>query len=410
MRFGTWCGLAIRAPKPAAAAHPGRLRLRLAAWAAAAALLAWLPANAAPARGRAAHRPPRRNARELRRQLSTVRRSIHQKRVELRATRRRERKITDDIESVETRLLTSEARLRRAKRRLAFLRSEDARLKERIVETERRLVGRRRVLGRRVRDNYERGKTSYVHVLLRSRSLHDYLSRSYYVERIVESDVKLMAGIKQDQKQLAEDRERLSEQAREQARLREVLEVEAAQYRSDVDLKRDLLHDVRETRETQEEALDLLEQASNEIEAHIRAVQQTPRGRVRLLQTWSGSFIRPASGPVTSQFGMRFHPILHRSRMHTGVDIGAHYGSPIRAAAPGVVILAGYMRGYGNTIIVDHGGGVSTLYGHCSDLVASEGQSVGRGQIIARVGSTGLSTGPHLHFEVRHNGTPVSPL
>src|SRR5207245_1044862 len=97
-------------------------------------------------------------------------------------------------------------------------------------------------------------------------------------------------------------------------------------------------------------------------------------------------------------------------RMHTGVDIGAGYGSPIYAAASGEVIFAGYMRGYGNTVIIDHGGGVSTLYGHCSALLVHEGQGVSKGENIARVGSTGMATGPHLHWEVRRNGTPVNPM
>jgi murein DD-endopeptidase MepM/ murein hydrolase activator NlpD len=95
--------------------------------------------------------------------------------------------------------------------------------------------------------------------------------------------------------------------------------------------------------------------------------------------------------------------------MHTGIDIGAGYGAPIHAAGGGEVIFSGYRNGYGNCVVIDHGGGVATLYGHCSSLNVSAGQVVRQGQLIAHVGSTGLATGPHLHFEVRHNGTPVNP-
>ena len=153
-----------------------------------------------------------------------------------------------------------------------------------------------------------------------------------------------------------------------------------------------------------------VEQASRDIEASIRAYQQTPRGRARLLRAWTGHFVRPADGPITSGFGSRYHPILHCTRMHTGIDIGAGYGGAIRAAAGGEVVMAGTMYAYGNVVIIDHGGGVSTVYGHCSELLVSNGQTVRQAQIIARVGATGLATGPHLHFEVRRNGTPVNPL
>ena len=123
-----------------------------------------------------------------------------------------------------------------------------------------------------------------------------------------------------------------------------------------------------------------------------------------------GSFIRPVSARITSGFGSRFHPILRRTRMHTGVDFGAPYGAVIHAAGGGTVILAHYSSGYGNCVVIDHGSGVTTLYGHCSALLVSEGEVVQQGQTIARVGATGMATGPHLHFEVRHNGIPVNPL
>jgi len=118
----------------------------------------------------------------------------------------------------------------------------------------------------------------------------------------------------------------------------------------------------------------------------------------------------PAAGPLTSYFGYRYHPILHFTRFHAGVDIGAGWGAPIVAAADGQVAAAGWAGGYGREVRIAHAGGMMTVYGHMSEIVAEPGSYVHAGQLIGYVGSSGLSTGPHLHFEVRMNGTPVNPL
>ncbi len=123
-----------------------------------------------------------------------------------------------------------------------------------------------------------------------------------------------------------------------------------------------------------------------------------------------GGLMMPANGPVTSYFGYRYHPILHFTRLHAGVDIGAGWGSPIVAAADGQVIGAGWGGGYGREVQIAHGGGIVSLYGHMSEIVAQPGSFVHAGQLIGYVGSSGLATAPHLHFEVRQNGTPVNPL
>ena len=123
-----------------------------------------------------------------------------------------------------------------------------------------------------------------------------------------------------------------------------------------------------------------------------------------------GGLMMPANGPVTSYFGYRYHPILHFTRFHAGLDIGAGWGSPIVAAADGQVIGAGWSGGYGREVQIAHGGGIVSLYGHMSEILAQPGSYVRAGQVIGYVGSSGLSTGPHLHFEVRQGGTPVNPL
>ena len=126
--------------------------------------------------------------------------------------------------------------------------------------------------------------------------------------------------------------------------------------------------------------------------------------------TESSGLVMPAQGPVTSYFGYRYHPILHFTRFHAGIDIGAGWGSPIVAAADGQVAAAGWAGGYGREVQIAHGGGIMSLYGHMSEIVTSPGSYVHAGQVIGYVGSSGLSTGPHVHFEVRMNGNPVNPL
>jgi murein DD-endopeptidase MepM/ murein hydrolase activator NlpD len=118
----------------------------------------------------------------------------------------------------------------------------------------------------------------------------------------------------------------------------------------------------------------------------------------------------PVAGAVTSGFGPRMHPSFETVRMHTGVDFAASTGTPVKAADDGVVAVAGTRGGYGTTVILDHNNGLATLYGHLSRLAVGEGAKVARGQVIGYAGSTGYSTGPHLHFEVRVNGNPVDPM
>jgi murein DD-endopeptidase MepM/ murein hydrolase activator NlpD len=124
----------------------------------------------------------------------------------------------------------------------------------------------------------------------------------------------------------------------------------------------------------------------------------------------NGRFFRPVNGSVTSGFGARNHPILGGSRTHSGIDIAAPSGAPVKAADGGVVVIAGSNGGYGNWTVIDHGEGLATAYAHQSSIGVSVGKRVGRGDVIGRVGSTGASTGPHLHFEVRVNGNPVNPM
>ncbi len=152
-----------------------------------------------------------------------------------------------------------------------------------------------------------------------------------------------------------------------------------------------------------EEHKDGLEADAARLERELARVQAQSGERPGVL-AW------PVNGWLSSPFGYRVHPILGTRRLHTGIDLAAVSGSPISAAAAGVVVIAGRYGGYGNAVVIDHGGGLATLYAHQSRIVVSKGQSVAKGDLIGYVGCTGLCTGPHLHFETRENGSPVDPM
>lgn len=347
---------------------------------------------------------------ELQKKLAAVQKQIRQARAEIRQIRRRERVITADLLATEQELDATRKRLHTVRARLDTVRSLQRKTAARLKELEQRLQQRQQLLARRVRVAYQQGNASTVRVLLGSRDVHDLLSRSYVLGRIARADSRLVLAIRQDKEEVARAKAQLDRQAQEIAQLEAELAQQTYQLHQQTEVKRGILQDIARDRALKEQALDEWEEESRQIAAMLRAMEQTPRGQARLARPFRGGFIRPVSGPIVSGFGMRFHPILKMNRMHNGVDIAAPYGTPIKAAADGEVVSAGYRRGYGNTVIIDHGGGVATLYAHCSALTVGEGQTVKQGQVIGYVGATGLATGPHLHFEVRRNGEPVNPL
>ncbi len=353
---------------------------------------------------------PKADKAQLQAKLAKVQKQIRQARAEIRQIRKRERAVTADLLATEQQLDTTQKRLRQVRARLNTVRTQQRRTAARLQELENRLRQRQQLLARRVRVAYQQGNASTVRVLLGSRDVHDLISRSYVLGRIARADSRLVLAIRQDREEVARAKAQLDKQAQEIARLEAELAQQTHLLQQQTTVKREILQDIARDRQLKEQALDEWEEESRQIAAMLRAMEQTPRGQARLAKPFRGGFIRPVNGPIVSGFGMRYHPILKVNRMHNGVDIAAPHGTPIKAAADGEVIFAGYRRGYGNTLIIDHGGGVATLYAHCSALAVGEGTMVRQGQVIGYVGATGLATGPHLHFEVRRNGEPVNPL
>ena len=268
-------------------------------------------------------------------------------------------------------------------------------------------VVKRDQLAKRVRDIYINGQINYLDVLFGAKDFQDFFTRMDLLKRVIQQDYDLVqvvfaekTAIETSQKELEQDKT-----------AKEKLVASAADRKKEAEKKqaaKQAIIDKMETdRATQERIINENLAASKEVEQMIRNSRYQPASPAL---SGGGALNWPLGGPITSPFGWRVHPITGASRFHSGIDIGGDYGDTIHAAGAGIVSYAGWISGYGYAVIIDHGGGISTLYGHNQALLVSEGQSVSQGQAIAECGSTGNSTGPHCHFEVRVDGEPVDPM
>jgi murein DD-endopeptidase MepM/ murein hydrolase activator NlpD len=247
--------------------------------------------------------------------------------------------------------------------------------------------------------------------LLQSQSVEDLMDRQYQLKRVFEADRTALVSLKQTKDVIEVKKFDIEAQKNQIALLTQQLMAQKSTIEDRADTEQILVNRLK----TDHQALTAAEQQlTEESEKVSQDIQQRLAARIAFPGTvfvpGTGQMLLPSDGPVTSTFGWRIHPILGTSKFHNGVDFGAEYGSVIRAADNGVVISAGPTGGYGDAVIIDHGNGLTTLYGHSSQLYVSVGQAVQRGQPIAAVGSSGFSTGPHLHFEVRRTGEPIDPM
>jgi murein DD-endopeptidase MepM/ murein hydrolase activator NlpD len=347
----------------------------------------------------------------LRGKLSDIKSKINTVQAKIVQTRRSEVAILSDLSQSKSMLMSTRAKLAESISRLARVKKEQAAVKAALAASENRLQQREMFLARRMAVNYRQGPVRYASVILGSRSMGELVSRAQVVRSVVRYDARLIAQIKADRIEVLRWKAAADAKAQQAGALMAELAARQVQEAAELNRLRQVQVEVKQRRREFEGELTALEEDSNNIASRLRTLAETPVGRVRrLMPLSSGGFIHPVDARITSGFGMRYHPILHYTKLHTGTDFGAGYGSTIHAAASGVIVVAGSMRGYGNTIVIDHGGGVSTLYGHCSALLVTEGQTINQGDPIGRVGATGYATGPHLHFEVRRDGQPVDPM
>jgi murein DD-endopeptidase MepM/ murein hydrolase activator NlpD len=342
------------------------------------------------------------------RREASLRAQVESASTEIRALAQRVGDISVELEPLEHELELRRERLRRLNE---LFRLQTERLK--LLRRQHAIALRR--LGDRVDKLYRQEETDTLSLLLSSTSFTDALDMFDYLRRIADEDRRVAnevgAAKNRVRAQRAETRT-TRKRHRQETRAMGVRVGQIRALRAQLAASRSGL--VAAQAQRQQDLSELSAQEREELaemEA-LQAVSATLAAKIQAAQAAAGTgggpsaagFIWPVLGPVTSPFGWRW------GRMHEGIDIGAASGTPIRAAAAGTVIYAGWLGGYGNLTVVDHGGSVATAYGHQSGLAAGNGAFVAQGQVIGYVGSTGHSTGPHLHFEVRVNGVPRDPL
>lgn len=296
----------------------------------------------------------------------------------------------------------------------AYLNKLDA-----VEHADRLYVATRDRLSMRIIRMYKEGNLGEIDLILNAKSITELGQGRSYLNRVAADDQHSATQLAElrdtldgermlledTRANLLESRNRIDAETDELTRLHADNQAARDLANAESENQRQLLTQVLADKNQTQRMLDELEGASNRAASDLGI--EGSRGNPSIVP---GYFVWPADGPLTSRYGTRVHPISGARKLHAGVDIGAPSGAPIRAAASGLVLRAGPYGGYGLATIIDHGNGLATLYAHQSRIGVSAGQQVAQGQTIGSVGSTGYSTGPHLHFEVRINGQPRDPL
>ncbi|MEB3196395.1 MAG: peptidoglycan DD-metalloendopeptidase family protein [Candidatus Sericytochromatia bacterium] len=317
------------------------------------------------------------------------------------------------LEQTSTELQDSQFRLRRAEYKLSL--TADQLSRARSAFSRQQLAA-----GARLRAIYKTRAMDGWQALLTSPDMTTFLTRYHYFKRISAHDAAILENMERNRQLIHQQQRQFAQQRQNIARVTEVIGSQKIQLSDLAGDQRSLVDRIKSERQAAEQVVAQLEQDNASIASMIQRIIARRRAMElaarRNNAKWvrpfmgTGRFMWPVAGVVTSGFGPRMHPILGRYISHHGIDFGAPSGAPIYAVDNGEVIYAGWYGGYGKVVIMDHGGDITTLFGHASSYSVGVGQRVRKGQVIAYVGSTGMSTGPHLHFEVRRNGAAINPM
>ncbi len=335
---------------------------------------------------------------------------------------KKEQSLLNQLRKLNQIIVKKNAEIRLIDLKIAKLDKSIKRLKKEINDLTAKVLNTRELLKERVVAMYKYGGVGRWQLLMSASNTVDLMNRFYFIRRLAQKDEEMIKMLQRDLELLRKKQAELSLRQKELSKQKEKLLKEKRYYYSQLKKRDKLLREIRNKRQFYEKAYKEFLKTQKELEENIKKLLAEKRKRQqaktaksvllkkRITPPKYGRMLWPVKGRVVSPFGVREHPFFHTKVMHTGIDIKASYGTAVRAAATGDVLYAGWVKGYGQVVILDHGGGITTVYAHLSKILVDEGQRVRMGDIIGRVGRTGLATGSHLHFEVRVNGEAVNPM
>lgn len=345
---------------------------------------------------------------DLREKQEQIEQKIKQQKQRLEQVKKQQKTVLTELDQIERELEATKEDLENVQDELIKTEQKLQITKEELEEAQKKADEQFKSMKERLKIMYKKGPVDYLDVIMGSKSFTDLVTRIEILKRIIDYDRNLLNELRKNRDLVAEKKASLEEQKAQIAAVKQEISSKKRKIEARAAARESLLERLVRDKKAYERALDEQEKALEELNRKIAEIQ----ARQKKGYMGTAKFVWPTPGytRITSPYGWRIHPILKTKRMHTGIDIAAPMGSKIVAATHGDVIYAGWLSGYGNTVILDHGGGISTMYAHASKLLVRAGQKVKQGDTIAKVGSTGLSTGPHLHFEVRENGKHTNPL
>ncbi|MDR1966938.1 MAG: peptidoglycan DD-metalloendopeptidase family protein [Synergistaceae bacterium] len=349
--------------------------------------------------------------------LDEMKREIKKNDDRLKDAKKKEEKAINDISKLSNQLAEAEQRLNVTELKRAQVSNKLVDTTARIQETELRIERAKKLLKERMVAVYKYGGAAEFSLFMSASGTQEALSTSYLLTRIAEQDKTLITNLIAEKNTFDKAKAELEKQRRELDARNKELEKQKSTIQRTSNERNKLLQQVRKDKDTFQAEQNELLKASNELKGKVNDLLAQKKRQQQAGKTGStpryykgGKLAWPLRGKITSPYGTRVHPVFKTKATHTGIDIDGNRGDAVRAASDGEVLYTGWLRGYGQVVILDHGGDLTTVYAHLSGIDTVENAKVKTGDKVGRVGSTGVATGNHLHFEVRVNGNTTDPM